>query len=268
MESSARIVTLTTDFGLQDYFVGAVKGVLLSLNPALKIVDISHLIAPHDVRSGAFTLGQAYTCFPSGTIHVAVVDPGVGTARKGLVVWAGGHLFVAPDNGLLSYVLATERAARIFEITSDHYFRKPVSSTFHGRDVFAPVAAWLSRDIAVEQFGPQLTNPVRFPIPSVKRVRENLLQAEVQAVDRFGNLITSLRLGDLPVYEAPGGRGCKILAAQREITAFRRTFAEGSAGEVFVVPGSTGFLEIVMRDGSAASLLNLAVGAAIGVVLT
>ncbi len=267
MESSRRTFTLITDFGLRDYFVASMKGVILTINPGASFVDISHLIPPQDIRSGAFTLSQAYPYFPLGTIHLAIVDPGVGTARKAVLAAAGGYYFVAPDNGILSYVLASEDGAEVYEITEDHYFRKPVCPTFHGRDIFAPVAAWVSRDIPLRQFGSLLNNPVKFEIPTLKRVRDSLIQATVLAVDHFGNLVTNLRAEDLPVFCDAEAHTCKILAAQREISSFRTTFGEGSPGELMVIPGSTGYLEIVKRDGSAANTLSLAPGAPIGVVL-
>jgi S-adenosylmethionine hydrolase len=261
-----RIITLLTDFGLQDHFVAAMKGAMLEINPDLIFIDITHLVPAHDIVSGAFTLGQAYHYFPAGSIHVAVVDPGVGTSRRCLVATAGGRFFVAPDNGLLSNVYNNEEVVLTHEITSDHYMRKPVSPTFHGRDVFAPVAAWLSRDITLPQFGPVAHNPVRLKFPELTRVRDALIQATILYVDRFGNLITNLKPDDIPPYSG-AGKKCKVLAGQREITSFRRTFGEGLAGEVFMVPGSTGHLEIVLRNGSAAAELNLKVGALIGVVL-
>jgi S-adenosylmethionine hydrolase len=263
----SRIITLLSDFGLQDHYVAVMKGVILGISPGLKLLDISHSVPPRDIRSAAFVLGQAYRWFPAGTIHLAVVDPGVGTARKGLAVSAGGHFFVAPDNGILSYVYEREDDVRAHEITADHYFLKPVSSTFHGRDIFAPIAAWLAHDIPLAQIGPDRPNPVRLQIPALTRVRDGLIQAGVLAVDHFGNLITNLKPSDLPVFGAHGTRPCKVLAGQREITTFRSTFGEGAAGELFIVPGSSGYLEIVARDGSAASALNLAAGAPIGVVL-
>ncbi len=262
-----RIITLLTDFGLQDHYVGSMKGVMLALNPELQLVDISHMIPPQDISAGAFALGQAAPCFPLGTIHLAVVDPGVGTERKAIIVSAGGHYFVAPDNGLLSYVLDAADEFSAYEITADHYFRKPVSSTFHGRDVFAPVAAWLSKDIPAKQFGPRLENPVRLKIPMPVRVRDTLVQAAVLAVDRFGNLITNLKPRDVPVYDSRDARACKVLAGKREINVFRQTFSEGKPGELFMVPGSSGYLEIVVREGSAASELGLRSGSPIGVVI-
>jgi S-adenosyl-L-methionine hydrolase (adenosine-forming) len=264
---TAKTITILTDFGLRDHYVAALKGVMLSINPALNFVDITHLIPPGDIQSAAFTLGHAYTWFPIGTIHLAVVDPGVGTARKAIAASAGGHIFVAPDNGLMSWVLDREEVSEVFEITADHYFRRPVSSTFHGRDVFAPVAAWISRDVPLHQVGPARPNPVKLKIPALTRVKDTLIQAHVLAVDQFGNLITNLKPEDLPVYSSAGGRSCKVLIAQREITAFRRTFGDGQQGELFVIPGSTGYLEIVMREQSAAQELKVKPGDAVGVVL-
>jgi hypothetical protein len=244
------------------------KGVMLGLNPDLTFVDISHAIPPQDIGSAAFVLSQAYPCFPPGTIHLAIVDPGVGTARKEIVVSAAAQVFVGPDNGIFTWVFEREESFAVYEITADHYFRKPVSSTFHGRDIFAPVAGWISRDIPLQQLGPVCENPVRLKIPALTRVGDALIQATVLAVDGFGNLITNLRQEDLPLYSAQGARTCKMLVSKREITTFRITFGEGAPGEIFVVPGSSGYLEIVMRNGSAAATLNAAAGALVGVVLS
>lgn len=261
-----RIVTLLTDFGLEDHFVAVMKAVMIEINPELQFVDITHMVRRHDIASGAFVLGQAYSYFPSGTINLAVVDPGVGTARRSIVATAEGRFFVAPDNGLLTYVFNNEEVVLTHEIASDHYLRKPISPTFHGRDIFAPVAAWLSRDIPVQQFGPMVPNPVKLKVPELTRVRDTLIQAAVLAVDHFGNLITNLKPQDIPAYLGTAKK-CKMLAGQREITAFRKAYGEGLPGEVFVVPGSTGYLEIVVNNGSAAAELNLKAGALIGVVL-
>jgi S-adenosylmethionine hydrolase len=254
------VITLLTDFGLRDYFVGAVKGVMLSLNPDAKLVDISHDVPPQDIFTGAFTLNQVYACFPQGTVHLAVVDPGVGTERKAVAATAAGHYFVAPDNGILTYIMEANEDFVAYEITADHYFRKPISSTFHGRDVFAPVAAWISRRIELFQLGPVLESPVRLQIPSPRRLRDSLIQGAILAVDRFGNLITNLKPEDVSM-------PFKILASQREIAALRKTYGEGTPGELIIVPGSTGFLEIAIKGSSAASALNMKAGAPIGVVL-
>jgi S-adenosylmethionine hydrolase len=254
------IITLLSDFGLRDHFVAAVKGVMLSLNPDLTLVDISHQIPPQDIFTGAFTLSQAYACFPSGAIHLAVVDPGVGTRRKVLAASAGGYYFVAPDNGILTYIMRAHEDFTAYEVTADHYFRKPVSDTFHGRDIFAPVAAWISRRIELHQLGPVLETPVRLQIPALKRLKDSLIQGAILAVDQFGNLITNLTPEDAPL-------PFKILAGQREIVGFRKTYAEGANNELIVVPGSTGYLEIAVKGGSAAAALNLKAGSPIGVVL-
>jgi S-adenosyl-L-methionine hydrolase (adenosine-forming) len=254
------IITLLTDFGLRDHFVAAMKGVLLKLNPELTLVDISHMIPPQDIYSGAFTLSQSCFYFPAGTIHLAVVDPGVGTARKALAVTAGGHFFVAPDNGLLTHILESQEDCTAYEITAEHYYNKPVSPTFHGRDVLAPIAAWISRGIPLPQLGPVVTNPIKLQIPSLKRVRDTLIQGVILAVDHFGNLITNLKQSDVP-------KTFKMMAGQKEITIMHKTYAEGAPGEIFVIPGSTGFLEISVKDGSASAQLNLKAGFPIGVIL-
>ncbi len=259
MANSAPVVTFLTDFGLRDHFVAAMKGVMLSINPDLRLVDISNLVPPQDIFTGAFTLGKAWEYFPAGTIHLAIVDPGVGAARKGLVVSANAHYFVAPDNGILTYIFEAYPSFEAFEITADHYYRKPVSSTFHGRDIFAPIAAWISRGIPLAQIGVELRDPYRLQLPALQRVKDTLIQGQILAVDQFGNLITNLMPMDVP-------RPFKILAGQREITSLRKTYQEGAPGEVFVVPGSTGYLEIAVKDGSAASMLKIKTGSPIGVI--
>jgi S-adenosylmethionine hydrolase len=264
---NSRIVTLITDFGLKDHYVASMKGVMLSLNPDLVFIDISHLISSQDILTAAFTLSQAAACFPPGTIHLAVVDPGVGTERKAIIASVESHYYVAPDNGILTYVCDAAAEFTVHEITADHYFRKPVSSTFHGRDIFAPVAAWLSRDIAPHQFGPAVTNPVRLKIPEPLKLKDTMIQAAILAADQFGNLVTNLRPEDVPVYGGTPVHTARLLAGGREITTFRMTFAEGKPGELFVVPGSSGYLEIVVREGSAASELGLDAGAPIGVIV-
>lgn len=254
------IVTLLSDFGLRDHFVASMKGVMLSVYPNLMFVDICHFIPPQDIFGGAFRLGQAWSLFPQKTVHLAVVDPGVGTARKALAATAGGHFFVAPDNGLLSFIMDGQEDFVAHEITADHYFRKPVSNTFHGRDIFAPIAAWISRGIPLDQIGPRVQDPVRFKIPVVKKVREGLIQGAILMIDQFGNAITNLKPEDVPP------RSKIILSGQREITIFRKTFGEGTPGELFMVAGSSGYLEISMRNGSAAAALELKPGIPLGVV--
>ena len=260
MSNPLPIITFTTDFGLRDYFVAAMKGVILSVNPDVKLVDISNLIPPQDIFTGAFTLSKAWSYFPYGTVHLAIVDPGVGAARKGIVVDAGGHFFVSPDNGILSYVFEENPGFEAFEITAEHYYRKPVSATFHGRDIYSPIAAWISKGVPPHQIGIELKDPFRLHLPAIQKMKENLIQGQILAVDRFGNLITNLKPVDVP-------GAYKILAGHREITVIHETYQEGTQGEVFIVPGSTGYLEIAVKDGSAASVLKIQAGAPIGVIL-
>ena len=267
MANSGQIITLLTDFGLRDHFVASMKGVMLGLNPAITLVDISHLVPPQDIRTGAFLLGQAYSSFPSGTIHLAVVDPGVGTTRRVLAATAGGHYFVAPDNGILSYVQKAEEDFHAYEVTADHYYRKPVSNTFHGRDIFAPIAAWISRDIPMHQIGDELPEPVGIKIPTPARVKENLIQATVMAIDHYGNMITNMTPGHLPEFDPAQPLPFKILAGKKEITTYYDNYGEAKQGEVFIIEGSTGHIEISMRGASAAAALGLKAGNPIGVLL-
>lgn len=232
-----RAISLLTDFGTADYFVGAMKGVILSINPKAVVVDITHEIPAQDVAAGAFTLFAAYDAFPAGTIHVAVVDPGVGSARRPIVVSADDHLFVGPDNGLFTYIY--DRDFQAFHITASQYFRQPTSNTFHGRDIFAPIAAALSNGIDPASLGAQISDPIRLSLPVTPTIIH---------IDRFGNLITNIR--QLP-------EGARLLVNGTSITAFRRFFGEAVGEEPFGIWGSTGFLEIAVNGGSAAKVLNV-----------
>lgn len=251
-----RIVTLLTDFGTADYFVGAMKGAVLSVNPAAVIVDITHEAPAHDVEAGAFTLLAAFASFPAGTIHVAVVDPGVGSSRRPLVVEAAGHLFVGPDNGLFGHVYERAGEFRATHLTNDRYFRREVSATFHGRDLFAPVAGALSLGLDPAALGPRVEDVVRLPTSKPRRLADGRLEAAVIHVDRFGNLITNLAPEDLT--EESVRRGATLSVGAREIKTFRRFYADeaGGADEPFVIPGSAGLLEISVNRASAARLLD------------
>ena len=259
MTSSAPVLTVTTDCGLRDDFVAAIKGVILSVNPEIKLVDISNLVPPQDVFTAGFTLGKAWSYFPYGTVHLAIVDSGVGAACKGLAVEAGGHFFVSPDNGILTCVFEEHPGFEAYEITAEHYYRKPVSSNCHGRDIYAPIAAWISKGVPLNQIGNELRDPFRLQLPAVQKVKDTLIQGQILAVDRSGNLITNLKPTDVP-------RAYKILAGQREIISIHKRYQDGAPGEIFVVPGSTGYLEIAVKDGSAASVFKIKAGSPIGVV--
>jgi S-adenosylmethionine hydrolase len=238
-----RAITLLTDFGTSDYFVGAMKGVILSINPQAVIVDITHEIPAQDVAAGAFTLLAAYDAFPEGTIHVAVVDPGVGSARRPIVVSAGNHLFVGPDNGIFTHVYDRNPSFDAFHITATEHFRQPVSNTFHGRDIFAPVAAALSTGIDPSYLGPRIDDPIRL----FKSAEPQIIH-----IDRFGNLVTNITPEQFE-------NGMSLLVNGKAIRAFRRFFGEnvGAADEPFAIWGSAGFLEIAVNGRSAAEVLGV-----------
>ena len=250
------IVTLLTDFGTEDFFVGAMKGALLSANPEAHIVDITHEVPAYDVEAGAFTLRAAFETFPEGTVHVAVVDPGVGSSRRGVAVAGGGHTFVGPDNGLFGHVYERVRPYRVFHLTNESYFRREVSATFHGRDIFAPVAGALSRGVPAAELGPEVEDFVRLPSAAPARLADGTLTGAVIHVDRFGNCVTNISPRDLAGEEV--GRGARLSVAGREVKSFRRFFAEGAgeSGEPFALWGSAGFLEVAVFRDSAARVLG------------
>lgn len=259
------IITLTTDFGTGDYFVGAMKGVILSINPDVTIVDITHNVLPHDVLDGALTIGQAYKYFPPKTIHVVVVDPGVGTTRRPLLVAGDQHYFIGPDNGVFSSVYDQSEALHVWNVISEHYFRQPVSNTFHGRDIFAPVAAWLTKSWQTSAFGEVITDFARFAMPKAK-VNGNTVKGVVLRVDHFGNLITNLTAADVPALAAADGKFI-IKAGNGQVTKMALTFSQAAPGEAVGVIGSTGHLEIAMNKGSASKALGAARGAEVTVEL-
>lgn len=250
---SSPVVTLLTDFGTADYFVAAVKGVILTINPLASIVDITHEVPPQDIEAGAFTLLTCYRDFPAGTVHMAVVDPGVGSTRREIVVSAGSHYFVGPDNGLFSYVLDREPSHQTFHLTAREYFRQEPSSTFHGRDIFAPVAAALSRGVKPTKLGPQIEDEVRLASLAPMKCYDRKVQGRIIHIDRFGNCITNFTRDDLPLTE-----GTRLLIKRRVIKTFRQFYAdqEGSKNQIFGIWGSAGFLEISLNGASAAKLLN------------
>ncbi len=256
---TARIITLTTDYGTSDHLVGTLKGVILNINPEAKIVDINHHVAPYDVLDGALSIGAAYRYFPARTIHVVVVDPGVGTQRRPLLVAGETQYFIAPDNGVLSMVYEKEASVSVRHITADHYFLNPISSTFHGRDIFAPAAAWLSKGSQTASFGEEVTDYVRFALPKPK-ASGNALKGVVLRVDNFGNLMTNLTMEDLPPAMTAEGK-IKLHIDGKEVRQLAQTYAQGAPGEPFAIPGSSGFLEISLHKGNAARALGVHRGA-------
>ena len=262
------IITLTTDFGTNDHFVGAMKGVILDIVPEAAIVDISHAVQAFDVLDGALAISQAYSYFPNGTVHVVVVDPGVGTERRPILASSDGYHFVAPDNGVLSMVYAKEERIHVRHITSDHYFRMPVSNTFHARDVFAPVAAYLAKHVDSHKFGDEIEDFVRFAAPRPKATGEGRLRAR-------GAESRPLRQPD---HQRDGRKTCpRCLPPSRahsrswweagRLRTSAKAFAEGAPGEVFGIVGSMGYLEIVANRAAAAQITGAGKGSEVSIFL-
>jgi S-adenosylmethionine hydrolase len=261
------IVTLTSDFGLSDHFVGTMRGVILNIEPEAEIVDICHSVQPFDVLDGALTIAQAYSYFPSGTVHVVVVDPGVGSARRPILVSTEKQYFVAPDNGVLSLIYNREERIRVRHVTGEHYFLQPLSNTFHGRDIFAPVAGYLAKGVDGAKFGDEISDYVRFNAPKPKPVDERTFRGVVLKVDRFGNLVTNFTSQDIPVLFQPTPPPFKILVGKREITELHSHYAEGSPNEVFGILGSMGYLEIAANRAPAVQLVGSGKGSEVNIVL-
>jgi S-adenosyl-L-methionine hydrolase (adenosine-forming) len=262
------IITLTTDFGTNDHFVGAMKGVILEIAPDAQIIDISHAVQAFDILDGALTISQAYSYFPSGTVHMVIVDPGVGTARRPVILTGDRHLFVAPDNGVLSLIYDREERLSVRHVTADHYFLQPHSNTFHARDIFSPVAAYLAKGADPERFGAEVTDFVRFAAPRPKPVDERTLKGIVLKVDRFGNLITNITPQDAPQLFAATPSAFKIIVGTKaQATRMCTNYAEGAPGEVFGILGSMGFLEVATNRGSAFQLLGAGKGSEVNVVM-
>lgn len=251
------IITLLTDFGLKDPYVASMKGVMLSINPHCHLIDITHQVSPHGIREGAFILAQAYTSFPKGTIHLAVVDPGVGGPRRPALFVTKNYFFVGPDNGLFTFVLRAEILMQVVLLTNEKFFLPEISSTFHGRDIFAPVAAHLSLGVEPQSFGPSIKSwrKISFPDPAVKQGK---LIGEIVHVDSFGNLVSNIDHESL--LQFADGRPFVISVGKRIIRGLKKGYREGSRGKPIALIGSGGFLEISIREGSAQNLLNIRKG--------
>lgn len=257
------IITLTTDYGTNDHLVGTMKGVMLKINPELTIVDITHQVGAFDLLDGALAIGSAYKYFPLRTIHVVVVDPGVGTDRRPLLVSADNQYFIAPDNGVLSLVYERASDLTVRHVQAEHYYHQPVSPTFHGRDVFAPVAAWLSKGWQTQSMGEEITDYKKFAMPKPKAA-EGGAKGVVMRVDSFGNLITNFRHEDLPESAMSDG-SVNFQVGTHAVKRLVDTFARGNNGEAFAYVGSSGYIEIGVNKASAAK--TLAVGRGTPVVL-
>jgi S-adenosylmethionine hydrolase len=257
------VVTLLTDFGHQDPFVGIMKGVILRLCPAAALVDLCHETAAFDILGGSFLLQSAACFFPPGTIHVAVVDPGVGSPRRPILAQIDDQLFLAPDNGLLSYPLASGTVQAVRVITAREYLLPQRSATFHGRDVFAPVAGHLARGVPPERFGPEITDPVRLPIPRPCRDSSDRLVGEIVWIDHFGNCITNIPGEALEAFTAGQTRRLRAVLDGRELGPVVQFFAEVMPGGGGAVIGSTGHLELFINQGHLARKWGVGTGASV-----
>lgn len=231
------------------------------------MVDITNGVQSFDILDGAIAISQAYTYFPKDTIHLVVVDPGVGGARRPILVNAGLYQFVAPDNGVLSLVYEREERVSVRHITAEHYFRPNISNTFHGRDVFAPVAAYLSKGVDTAKFGDPITDYVRFLTPKPKAAGANIWKAVVLKTDKFGNLITSITPQDIPQLFDGSSHAFRITVGKAEVTKLCSSYVEGAQGEPFAVLGSTGFLEISVNRGAASRIAAADKGSEVTVVI-
>ena len=252
-------MALLTDFGAMDPYVGAMKGAILSVCPEATLVDLAHEVPPHDVLAGALTLHAACRTFPAGTVFVAVVDPGVGSPRRGLALRAGPHLFVGPDNGLFSFVLREHPQARIHGLENSRLFRSPVSPVFHGRDVFGPVAGHLAQGVGLGEVGPKVEDPVLLEAPEPRKLATGEWEAAVLYVDRFGNLTTSLS-----ERAVEGARAVEVWVGGATIP-WVGTYSEVRPGTPCALVGSSGRLEVAVREGSASARLGVGKGSPVRV---
>jgi S-adenosylmethionine hydrolase len=256
MKNSAGPIVLLTDFGTSDVYAGVMKGVILRINPAARIVDLTHGIPPQDVPAGALALLASVDYFPEGSIFVAVVDPGVGTGRRLLCARGGRHLFLAPDNGLLSLVRRREEFSRIVEVADRDWFLPAVSDTFHGRDILAPVAARLSLGMSIDRLGPPVRS-IRSAGIALPQLSRSELRGEVLHVDHFGNAVTNLDQATVGAFAGNDLMAARIVAGRRAVRGIRRTYGEVEAGEAVALFGSSGYLEIAVCRGNAARALRL-----------
>ena len=254
------LITLLTDFGERDHFVASMKGVILSINPSVTIVDLSHQITSHQIGEAGYFLRSCYRYFPDGTIHVAVVDPGVGTGRRPLLISIGKALFIGPDNGLFSEVLEQEPGAKIWQINNKQYRLSTAGSTFDGRDVFAPAAAWLSRGVPPAFMGSAIHDPIRSSTaPPIRH--DELLIGKIISIDRFGNLISNITARQVQEFKASLGEGgVEIHVGMHLINDLVKSYSQGNRDSPSALINSSGTLEIILREESAAHRLQVDVG--------
>jgi S-adenosyl-L-methionine hydrolase (adenosine-forming) len=258
-------ISLTTDFGIRDGFVGVLKGVIYQIAPDVKIVDISHTIAPQDIHEGAFTLWRAYSFFPRNTVHVYVVDPGVGTQRRLLAARLGDHYFVGPDNGLLTPIIEDAERNNLpieyVQLDQPRYWLPKISNTFHGRDIFSPIAAHISHGVALSDVGTHIPDPVRIVLPRVEKTSDGF-KAQVTMIDIFGNITTNL-----PASALLGQTDILFRLRGAEVKGISASYGHKLAGELVAVVDSEDYIEIAVVNGNAAQKLGAQVGDVVDVIL-
>jgi S-adenosyl-L-methionine hydrolase (adenosine-forming) len=267
MDLKKNLITLTTDFGGKDYFAGSMKGVILGINPDANIVDVSHDVVSHDIWGATYLLASAYRYFPPYTIHIVVVDPGVGSQRRPIIVVTDRHYFIAPDNGVLSFIYDDPGFSRVIHITADHYFLPSSGSTFHARDIFAPCAAWLSKGVEADKFGELITDYTRFNMPACRTESDGALAGEVVYIDKFGNSITNISFDDIREFvEKTGRQSYTFVVKDKKFDTLSPFYASVPKGEAGVVVNGNGKLEIFINQGDARKTLGLRRGEKVSIL--
>lgn len=255
---SKPVITLTTDFGLYDHYVGVLKGVILNINPDINIIDLSHEINPFDIVEAAFKIECAYRYFPTRSIHLVVIDPGVGSDRRAICVTGENHYFIAPDNGVLSWIMNTANISRVYEINAAHYFLEKVSKTFHARDIFAPCAAYLSRTMDASTLGDEITDYKKFKLPEAEKVGDKTFTGKIISIDRFGNCISNIHEELLEsVLEEADNSKFQINLGKIAISGLSDSYDASEKGKPLAIFGNAGYLEIALNKGSAARELKI-----------
>jgi S-adenosylmethionine hydrolase len=262
------IITLTTDFGYRDPFIGIMKGVILNINPSVTIVDITHGISPQNILEAALTIEISFNSFPNNTIHVVVVDPGVGSMRRPILVSTDYHYFIGPDNGIFSRIFLLAERLGVFHIKAEHYFLTQQSSTFHGRDIFAPVAGWLSRGINISNFGDPVVDYVKIQLPVPTMPSKNVIEGQVIYIDHFGNVITNIHTQTMDKLFGIKALGTiKVLVKNKE-APLKKFYSHAEDNSLYSLINSFGYLELFVNKGNASSDFGIQINEKVSVILT
>ncbi len=262
------VITLTTDFGYRDPFVGIMKGVILNINPLVHIIDITHNISPQNILEAALAIEMSFDSFPRRTIHIVVVDPGVGPIRRPILVVAGSYFFVGPDNGVFSRIYKLHETKTVIHITAEHYFMPQRNSTFHGRDIFAPAAAWLSRGIEVSNFGNSINNYVNIAVPVPAIISKNILEGEIISIDRFGNAITNIKIQHINDLYGKKDIDNPGVSFKENTVPFKHYYSEAEDNKLYSLINSFGYLELFVYKGNAALDFDIRIGDKVKVIMS